>query len=75
MHTISSAALQRGKSRGPAVDVARLIGLLREAREHVTDKPWDDSSLLHARISEALGLPVEYPDMVEQFRAEQADDE
>lgn len=36
--------------------------LLREALQHITDKPWDDSTSLHKRISEHLGLPVSYPD-------------
>lgn len=36
--------------------------LLREALAHITDKPWDDSTFLHKRISEHLGLPVSYPD-------------
>lgn len=42
--------------------IALLQGLLTEAREHVTAKPWDDPTRLHRRISEALGLPVEYAD-------------
>lgn len=36
--------------------------LLLEALQHITDKPWDDSTFLHKRISERLGLPVSYPD-------------
>lgn len=43
-------------------EIARLRSLLREAREWVTAKPWDDSTELHKRISVELGLPVEYPD-------------
>lgn len=31
-----------------------LVLLLKEAQEWVTDKPWDDSTLLHKRISKAL---------------------
>lgn len=42
--------------------------LLREALDHITDKPWDDPTLLHARISERLGLPVRYPDHVAATR-------
>lgn len=38
--------------------------LLQEALEHITPKPWDDSTMLHARISRALGLEVEYPDQL-----------
>lgn len=38
------------------------LDLLEEAREWVTDKPWDDNTYLHKRISEFLGLPVEYPE-------------
>lgn len=48
--------------------------LLREARDRITDKPWDDLTLLHARISEFLGLPVEYPDQVAQARDAQGSD-
>jgi hypothetical protein len=43
------------------IDLPLLVGLLVEAREWVTEKPWDDSTFLHKRISEALGLPIEYP--------------
>lgn len=46
--------------------IALLQGLLTEAREYVTDKPWDDSTLLHKRISEALGLPVENADWIKE---------
>ena len=42
--------------------IAEALGLLKEAREWVTEKPWDDNTYLHKRISEFLGLPVEYPD-------------
>lgn len=42
--------------------VRLLEGLLREARDGITDKPWDDPSHLHKRISEALGLPISYKD-------------
>lgn len=44
------------------IDLVTLVNLLHEAREWVTDKPWDDHTYLHKRISEALGLPVEYAD-------------
>jgi hypothetical protein len=44
------------------IDLVTLVNLLHEAREWVTDKPWDDTTYLHKRISEALGLPVEYSD-------------
>ena len=53
--------------------VALLQGLLTEAREHVTDKPWDDRTLLHKRISEALGLPVEYADWIREAYGEDED--
>lgn len=43
------------------IENANLRALLLEARKWVTDKPWDDSSDLHKRISLALGLPVSYP--------------
>lgn len=43
-------------------EVTRLRLLLEEALDWVTDKPWDDTSHLHKRISEELGLPVQYPD-------------
>lgn len=39
---------------------AKIEALLTEARERITSKPWDDRTCLHARISIALGLPVEY---------------
>ncbi|MDK0999974.1 hypothetical protein ACO2TQ_38860 [Burkholderia sp. OKR4-1] len=54
--------------------LAAANSLLREARDRITDKPWDDQTLLHARISEFLGLPVEYPDQVAQARASQGSD-
>lgn len=54
--------------------MADLRALLKEALEHVTDKPWDDPTLLHARISEALGLPVEYPEDVARCRRQAAGD-
>ena len=38
------------------------IGLLRESLDHITEKPWDEPTQLHARISTFLGLPVAYPD-------------
>lgn len=41
-------------------DVTTLHVLLREALDHITAKPWDDSTCLHARISVALGLTPEY---------------
>jgi len=37
------------------------IGLLRESLDHITEKPWDDDTRLHERISVFLGLPVAYP--------------
>lgn len=43
------------------LDLPTLVALLREAREYITDKPWDDNSRLHDRISDALGLPRHYP--------------
>jgi hypothetical protein len=42
----------------------RLRGLLREALEHITEKPWDDDTHLHARISRELGLPIQYADHI-----------
>jgi CHASE1-domain containing sensor protein len=44
----------------------QLEGLLTEAREHITDKPWDDTTRLHRRISEALGLEVHYADWMKE---------
>ena len=38
------------------------LSLLRESLDHIDDKPWDDSTRLHERISTFLGLPVSYPD-------------
>lgn len=37
------------------------ISLLRESLDHITEKPWDDTTRLHERISVFLGLPVAYP--------------
>lgn len=42
-------------------DLPTLVGLLNEAKEWVTDKPWDDPTYLHKRICEALNQPIEYP--------------
>lgn len=41
-----------------------LVALLTEALDHVTDKPWDDCTHLHARISAALGLPIQYAEHI-----------
>jgi hypothetical protein len=38
------------------------INLLQESLDHITEKPWDDDTRLHERISKYLGLPVAYPD-------------
>ncbi|SFF33488.1 hypothetical protein [Paracidovorax wautersii] len=46
--------------------------LLAESLGHITDKPWDDESLLHSRISDFLGLEIKYPEMVNQIKAELA---
>jgi hypothetical protein len=43
------------------IDLPTLVGLLNEAKEWVTDKPWDDDTHLHKRICEALNQPIEYP--------------
>lgn len=43
--------------------------LLGEALGHITPKPWDDPTMLHARVSEFLGRPVEYADQVAAGRA------
>lgn len=61
-------------SNVPASPLARYIEaekLLLEALEHITDKPWDDPSLLHARICEFFGKPVPYADQVAQMRGSQ----
>lgn len=47
------------------------LNLLKEAREQITDKPWDDPTHLHKRISEELNLPVSYP---EHFNNESEND-
>ena len=47
--------------------------LLREALQWVTDKPWDDSSLLHKRISEFLGTPVQYPEYIAKLKENDSD--
>lgn len=44
--------------------------LLTEALDHITPKPWDDMTLLHARVSEFVGQPVEYPDLVAAARVD-----
>lgn len=44
----------------PDLNWSKLVGLLTEARDHVSPKPWDEDTCLHARISYALGLPIEY---------------
>ena len=46
--------------------IRQLEGLLTEAREQITDKPWDDTTRLHRRISEALGLEVQYADWMKE---------
>ncbi len=43
------------------LDLVTLVNLLAEAREQIIDKPWEDNTRLHERISVALGLPVSYP--------------
>lgn len=48
--------------------------LLREALEWVTDKPWDDPTLLHRRISEFLGKPVKYPEYIAKLKENESDD-
>lgn len=62
-----------GQSRGHCIPVGapdRAESLLMEALEHVTPKPWDDRTLLHARICEYLGLPVPFHDIVSRMRRE-----
>ncbi len=43
-------------------DLPTLVALLKEARDQITDKPWDDCTRLHDRISDALGMPRSYPE-------------
>lgn len=50
-------------------ELRALKALLAESLNHITDKPWDDSSCLHARISAALGRPVQYKTHLESMRA------
>ena len=40
----------------------RVLLLLKEAREQITDKPWEAQTFLHKRISDELGLPTSYPE-------------
>ena len=47
--------------------------LLREALQWVTDKPWDDDTLLHKRISEFLGEPVHYQDHIKTLETNNDD--
>ncbi len=60
---------QEGTRECNELEIAR--GLLREALKHINKKPWDEPTLLHARISEFLGVPVEYADFVEAVRREE----
>ena len=46
--------------------------LLTEALVQISDKPWDDRSLLHARISTYLGREPSYPDVVAEIKAQDA---
>lgn len=55
-----------GSQESKDLETAR--GLLAEALNHISKKPWDEPTLLHARISEFLGVPVEYADSVEASR-------
>lgn len=50
--------------------VVQLEALLAEALGHVTEKPWDDPTHLHARISRALGKPVKYPEHLAAVEAQ-----
>jgi hypothetical protein len=52
-----------------AVQHEKAVGLLHEALKHISDKPWEESTLLHARISEFLGVPLKYADAVVLARA------
>ncbi|ASW03652.1 hypothetical protein [Paraburkholderia aromaticivorans] len=52
-----------------AVQHEKAVGLLREALKHISDKPWEESTLLHARISEYLGEPIQHADAVVHARA------
>ncbi|MBA9859910.1 hypothetical protein [Ralstonia insidiosa] len=47
-----------------AVKHETAVDLLQEALGKINDKPWEDPTLLHARISEYLGQPVKYADAV-----------
>lgn len=47
--------------------------LLREALQWVTDKPWDDDTLLHKRISEFLGEPIHYQDHIKTLETNNDD--
>lgn len=48
----------------------KLMALLKEAMEWVSDKPWDDPTHLHKRISEELKLPLSYPEYFEETENE-----
>jgi hypothetical protein len=60
-------------SRRPNGPLDQATALLREALAWVPEKPWDDSTLLHKRISEFLGDPVKYPDYIKQLEANNDD--
>lgn len=53
-----------------AVEVMELQKLLHEAIHWVTDKPWDDTTLLHSRISKRLGLPIKYQEYIDKMDEE-----
>lgn len=54
-----------------AWNAARIKGdeLLAQALEAITDKPWDDPTYLHARISQHLGRKVQYAESIAQYES------
>jgi hypothetical protein len=61
----------------PASPFRRLLHaerLLLETLDHITDKPWDDPTMLHKRICEFLGKPVPYADHIKKVEEGQYDD-
>jgi len=48
--------------------------MLKEALDHITDKPWDDHSFLHARICKALKLSIPYRGWMAEYLENNRDD-
>ena len=60
-------------SRRPNGPLDQATALLREALAWVPEKPWDDDTLLHKRISEFLGEPIHYQDHIKTLETNNDD--